>query len=67
MTVWGLETILTLPGVGRASTYYAMFPTQFADGVISEYTEPGEVVLDPFPAVERQYSARRTRVDGAWE
>jgi hypothetical protein len=28
--------------------YYAMFPTQFADGVISEYTEPGEMILDPF-------------------
>jgi hypothetical protein len=28
--------------------YYAMFPTDFADSVIAQYTEPGETVLDPF-------------------
>ena len=28
--------------------YYAMFPTAFADDVISKYTLPGETVLDPF-------------------
>jgi len=32
-------------GVGP---YYAMFPTSFADDVVAHYTEPGEVVLDPF-------------------
>ena len=28
--------------------YYAMFPTAFADEVIQDYTQPGDVVLDPF-------------------
>ena len=28
--------------------YYAMFPTRFADEVIRQYTEPGDLVLDPF-------------------
>lgn len=28
--------------------YYAMFPTEFADDVVLRYSEPGEVVLDPF-------------------
>ncbi|MEX2375059.1 MAG: DNA methyltransferase [Dehalococcoidia bacterium] len=28
--------------------YYAMFPTEFADRIISRYTEPGDAVLDPF-------------------
>lgn len=32
-------------GVGP---YYAMFPVGFADRVIRRYTEPGDVVLDPF-------------------
>lgn len=32
-------------GVGP---YYAMFPTQFSDAVVSEYTKPGDLVLDPF-------------------
>lgn len=32
-------------GVGP---YYAMFPTQFSDAVISEFTQPGDTVLDPF-------------------
>ncbi|GAB3171344.1 DNA methylase [Micromonospora palomenae] len=32
-------------GVGP---YYAMFPTWFADDVISRYTEIGDTVLDPF-------------------
>lgn len=32
-------------GVGP---YYAMFPVSFADNVISQYTNPGDVVLDPF-------------------
>jgi hypothetical protein len=32
-------------GVGP---YYAMFPTHFADSVVSYYTKPGETVLDPF-------------------
>ncbi len=31
-------------GVGP---YYAMFPTSFADKVITKYTSPGDVVLDP--------------------
>ncbi len=31
-------------GVGP---YYAMFPTSFADEVISKYSKPGDVVLDP--------------------
>jgi hypothetical protein len=32
-------------GVGP---YYAMFPTAFADAVIASFTEPGDVVVDPF-------------------
>lgn len=32
-------------GVGP---YYAMFPVPFADAVVSNYTVPGDVVLDPF-------------------
>lgn len=32
-------------GVGP---YYAMFPTKFADLVVAQYTERGEIVLDPF-------------------
>ncbi len=32
-------------GVGP---YYAMFPTDFADRVVAQYTKPGETVLDPF-------------------
>jgi len=28
--------------------YYAMFPTYFADGVVADYTKPGDIVLDPF-------------------
>ncbi|MET7401187.1 DNA methyltransferase [Dactylosporangium sp. NPDC005572] len=28
--------------------YYAMFPTRFADEVISRHSRPGDVVLDPF-------------------
>lgn len=32
-------------GVGP---YYAMFPVQFANGVIRRYTSPGDLVLDPF-------------------
>ncbi len=32
-------------GVGP---YYAMFPAAFADQVIAEHTEPGDIVLDPF-------------------
>lgn len=32
-------------GVGP---YYAMFPTHFADGVVADYTSPGDIVLDPF-------------------
>lgn len=28
--------------------YYAMFPTAFADAVISKYTRLGETILDPF-------------------
>lgn len=28
--------------------YYAMFPTAFADGVVAQFTEPGDWVLDPF-------------------
>ena len=28
--------------------YYAMFPTHFADGVVADYTKPGDIVLDPF-------------------
>ena len=28
--------------------YYAMFPTAFADKVISNFTKPGDAVLDPF-------------------
>lgn len=32
-------------GVGP---YYAMFPTEFADQVVSHYTRPGDTVLDPF-------------------
>jgi DNA methylase len=32
-------------GVGP---YYAMFPVEFADGIVHRYTRPGEVVIDPF-------------------
>jgi hypothetical protein len=32
-------------GVGP---YYAMFPVAFADSVVSNFTQPGDVVLDPF-------------------
>ena len=32
-------------GVGP---YYAMFPTHFADAVISEYSSRGDTILDPF-------------------
>lgn len=32
-------------GVGP---YYAMFPVQFADDVVQQYTCPGQLVLDPF-------------------
>jgi len=32
-------------GVGP---YYAMFPIDFADDVVRRYTEPGDLVLDPF-------------------
>lgn len=32
-------------GVGP---YYAMFPTAFCDSVISKYSAPGDIVLDPF-------------------
>lgn len=28
--------------------YYAMFPVPFADAVVSKFTAPGDVVLDPF-------------------
>lgn len=28
--------------------YYAMFPTSFADDVVTQFTEPGDWVLDPF-------------------
>jgi len=28
--------------------YYAMFPVAFADAVVSKFTQPGDVVLDPF-------------------
>jgi hypothetical protein len=28
--------------------YYAMFPTDFADAVVARYTEPGDLVIDPF-------------------
>jgi hypothetical protein len=28
--------------------YYAMFPTKFADKVITQYTNEGDIVLDPF-------------------
>ncbi len=28
--------------------YYAMFPVAFADSVVSKFTQPGDVVLDPF-------------------
>ncbi len=28
--------------------YYAMFPTSFADEVVARYTDPGDIVLDPF-------------------
>lgn len=32
-------------GVGP---YYAMFPTHFSDAVVSEFTQPGDSILDPF-------------------
>ena len=32
-------------GVGP---YYAMFPVSFSDEVVRTYTQPGEIVLDPF-------------------
>lgn len=32
-------------GVGP---YYAMFPIPFADKIVQRYTQPGDVVLDPF-------------------
>ena len=32
-------------GVGP---YYAMFPVEFADRVVRHYTDPGDLVLDPF-------------------
>ena len=28
--------------------YYAMFPSAFSDDIVSRYTDPGDVVLDPF-------------------
>lgn len=28
--------------------YYAMFPTGFADAVVASFTQPGDVVIDPF-------------------
>jgi hypothetical protein len=28
--------------------YYAMFPVDFADKVVKKYTDPGDLVLDPF-------------------
>lgn len=28
--------------------YYAMFPVSFAESVVQRYTQPGDVVLDPF-------------------
>ncbi len=28
--------------------YYAMFPAQFCDKVVTDFTEPGDVILDPF-------------------
>jgi hypothetical protein len=32
----------------RFGPYYAMFPVNFAFGVVQRYTEPGDAVLDPF-------------------
>ncbi len=47
-----------MPGQGRYSTaigrwqgigpYYAMFPTDFADAVVASFTQPGDIVIDPF-------------------
>ena len=45
----GARTYAT--AVGRwegVGPYYAMFPTDFADSVVANYTSPGETVLDPF-------------------
>ena len=44
-------------GVGP---YYAMFPAAFAERVIREHTEPGDVVLDPFAGRGTRYSARQS-------
>lgn len=32
----------------RLGPYYAMFPIEFAEGAIVEFTEPGQLVVDPF-------------------
>ena len=49
------ETASAIPKYGTAASrwagigpYYAMFPTQFADEVVKEYTQEGDAVLDPF-------------------
>lgn len=58
MTTPGESRLAPVTGAGRYATaesrwagigpYYAMFPSAFADEKVRRYTDPGEVVLDPF-------------------
>ena len=34
--------------MGCGWSYYAMFPIEFAFDIVKEYSEPGQLILDPF-------------------
>lgn len=45
---WGCRQIWSIPSVRVNDVHPAMFPTELAHRVIRLYTDPGEIVLDPF-------------------
>lgn len=45
---WGYRQVWTIPSVRANDVHPAMFPTELARRVIRLYTDPGELVLDPF-------------------
>lgn len=45
---WGYRQVWEIPSVRANDMHPAMFPTELAKRVIRLYTDPGEIVLDPF-------------------
>ncbi len=45
---WGFRQIWDVPSVRANDTHPAMFPEELATRVIRLYTDPGDIVLDPF-------------------